>query len=107
MLNLVQRFYERGIIWIYRNGKNGRVYPSHALALLRGVGRWLRSHQSTEAESETGDGSKSPSKKEKMTPDEQSAQFMKTARELECDESGEAFERLMSSQALTHPKAPD
>ena len=53
-----------------------------------------KSPQNTDAESETGDGSKSPSKK-KMTPDEQSAQFIKTARELECDESEEAFEKVM------------
>lgn len=51
-----------------------------------------KSPQNTDVESETGDGSKSPSKAKKMTPEEQSAQFIKTARELECDESEEAFQ---------------
>ena len=51
--------------------------------------------QNTDAQSETGDGSKSPSKKEKMTPEEQSARFIETARELECDGSGVAFEKLI------------
>lgn len=49
-----------------------------------------KSPQNTGEKSETSDGSKSPSKK-KMTPKEQSAQFIKTARELECDESGNNF----------------
>ena len=43
-----------------------------------------KSPHNTDAESETGD-------EMKMTPEEQSAQFIKTARELECDESEEAF----------------
>ena len=47
-----------------------------------------------------GDGSKSPSKKKKMTSEEQSAQFIKTARELDCDESGEAFEKLVKATKL-------
>ena len=54
-----------------------------------------KSPQNTDAESETGDGSKSPSKKEKMTSEEQSARFIETARELECDESGKEFKALM------------
>ena len=54
-----------------------------------------KSPQNTDAESETGDGSKSLSKAKKMTPEEQSAQFIKTARELECDESEEAFDKAM------------
>ena len=54
-----------------------------------------KSPPNTGVESETTAGSKSQSKKEKMTPEEQSAQFIKTARELECDESGEAFKKLM------------
>jgi len=49
-----------------------------------------KSPQNTDPVSESGSGSKSKSKK-KMTPDEQSAQFIKTARELECDESESAF----------------
>ena len=53
-----------------------------------------KSPQNTGAESETTAGSKSQSKKKKMTPEEQSAQFIKTARELECDETGEAFENF-------------
>ena len=53
-----------------------------------------KSPQNTDAESETGDGSKSPLKK-KMTPEEQSAQFIKTARELECDESEDAFKQAL------------
>ena len=48
--------------------------------------------QNTGVESETTAGSKSQSKKKKMTPEEQSAQFIKTARELECDESPSSFE---------------
>ena len=56
-----------------------------------------KSPRNTDAESETGDGSKSPSKAKKMTPEEQSAQFIKTARELECDESGEAFSAIISN----------
>jgi len=51
--------------------------------------------QNTGEKSETTGGSKSPSKK-KMTPEEQSAQFIKTARELECDESSDAFEKVVS-----------
>ena len=34
---------------------------------------------------------KVPIEKKKMTPEEQSAQFIKTALELECDESEKAF----------------
>ncbi len=45
----------------------------------------------TNPDEETGDGLKSQSKKKKMTPEEQSAQFIKTARELECDETGSRF----------------
>ena len=54
-----------------------------------------KSPQNTGEKSETTDGSKSLSKK-KMTPKEQSAQFIKTARELECDESEEAFEQTFT-----------
>lgn len=39
---------------------------------------------------------KTKEKPKKMTPKEQSAQFIKTAQELECDESGEAFKGLIS-----------
>ena len=53
-----------------------------------------KSPQNTGEKSENSDGSKSPSKK-KMTPEEQSAQFIKTARELECDESGNNFARAI------------
>jgi hypothetical protein len=53
-----------------------------------------KSPQNTDAESETGNGSKSPSKK-KMTPEEQSARFIETARELECDESERSFEKIV------------
>lgn len=62
-----------------------------------------KSPQNTDVGKETGDGSKSPSKK-KMTPEEQSAQFIKTARELECDESGAAFEKSMKRVLREHPK---
>lgn len=34
-----------------------------------------------------------PKPKKKMTPREQSAQFIKTARELDSDESGDAFKK--------------
>lgn len=51
--------------------------------------------QNTKLDKEVGDGSKSQSKK-KMTPEEQSARFIETARELECDETGENFRRLMN-----------
>jgi len=50
-----------------------------------------KSPQNTSVESETTVGSKSPSKKKKMTPEEQSAQFIKTARELDCDEGNVDF----------------
>ena len=53
-----------------------------------------KSPPNTGVESETTAGSKSQSKK-KMTPEEQSAQFIKTARELECDESGLGFKGAM------------
>lgn len=51
--------------------------------------------QSTGPDKETTDGSKSLSKTKKMTPEEQSAQFIQTARELECDESLEGFEEAI------------
>ena len=53
-----------------------------------------KSPQNTGEKSETSDGSKSPSKK-KMTPKEQSAQFIKTARELECEDSEEKFANVI------------
>lgn len=56
-----------------------------------------KDHQNTDPDAKTGDGSASQSKK-KMTPEEQSAQFIKTARELECDESGKAFEALVKTK---------
>ena len=62
--------------------------------------------QNTGKESENGDGLKSPSKTKKMTPEEQSAQFIKTARELECDENEEAFEKVMKSVGLTQANKP-
>lgn len=49
-----------------------------------------KSRQNTSHDEKTGDGKESPSKK-KMTPEEQSARFIETARKLECDESGDAF----------------
>lgn len=52
--------------------------------------------QNTDAKNETGDGLKSQSKAKKMTHEEQSAQFIKTARELECDESEDAFRSSLS-----------
>ena len=55
-----------------------------------------KSPPNTGVESETTGGSKSQSKKKKMTPEEQSAQFIKTARELECDESEFAFKDAMN-----------
>ena len=58
-----------------------------------------KSPPNTGVESETTAGSKSQSKKKKMTPKEQSAQFIKTARELECDETGHAFERVFKKAA--------
>ena len=54
-----------------------------------------KSPQNTDPLDESGSGSKSKSKK-KLTPEEQSAQFIKTARELECDETGKAFKRTMN-----------
>ena len=53
-----------------------------------------KDHQNTDPDAKTGDGSASQSKK-KMTPEEQSARFIETARELECDEGQEAFNRTM------------
>lgn len=50
--------------------------------------------QNTKPDKETGGGSKSPSKK-KMTPEEQSARFIETARELECDETDSNFLHLI------------
>ena len=47
-----------------------------------------------------GDGSKSQSKKRKMTPEEQSARFIETARELECDENEVGFEKSLSTIVL-------
>ena len=57
-----------------------------------------KDHQNTDPDAKTGDGSASQSKK-KMTPEEQSARFIETARELECDESGEAFKKFLSNRA--------
>lgn len=53
-----------------------------------------KSPRNTETEKETGDGLKSLSN-QKMTPEQQSALFIKTARKLECDESGESFEKAI------------
>ena len=53
-----------------------------------------KDHQNTDPDAKTGDGSASQLKK-KMTPEEQSARFIKTARELECDERGVEFEKLI------------
>ena len=57
-----------------------------------------KSPPNTGVESETTAGSKSQYKK-KMTPEEQSARFIETARELQCDESGEAFKKFLSNRA--------
>ena len=54
-----------------------------------------KDHQNTDPDEKTGDGSASQSKK-KMTPEEQSARFIETARELGCDKSQSAFEKVMS-----------
>jgi len=51
-----------------------------------------KDHQNTDPDAKTGDGSASQSKKKKMTPDEQSARFIETARELECDEGEDGFQ---------------
>lgn len=56
-----------------------------------------KDHQNTKPDKELGDGSKSQSKKKKMTSEEQSARFIETARELECDETGKKFDRAMST----------
>lgn len=40
---------------------------------------------------------KSKEKRKKMTAKEQSAQFIRTARELEIDESGSKFERVFEA----------
>ena len=51
--------------------------------------------QNTDPAVKTGDGSASKSKK-KMTPEEQSAQFIKTARELGGSEVVSEFEQIVS-----------
>ena len=50
--------------------------------------------QNTDPDAKPGDGSASQSKK-KMTPEEQSARFIETARELECDETACALDKVM------------
>jgi hypothetical protein len=54
-----------------------------------------------------------PAKKRKMTPEEQHALFVKTARELGVDETGAEFERAFDkiisapdSSALLEPRGP-
>ena len=54
-----------------------------------------KDHQNTDPDVKTGDGSASLSKKKKMTPEEQSARFIETARELQTDKSAEAFQSAM------------
>jgi len=49
-----------------------------------------KNRQNTSQDEKTGDGKESPSKK-KMTPEQQSARFIESARDLECDESGKIF----------------
>ena len=63
-----------------------------------------KSPQDTDEANENGSGSKSQSKK-KMTPEEQSEQFIKTARELECDESEANFRRSLNR--VLAPQKPD
>jgi hypothetical protein len=49
-----------------------------------------------------------PAKKHTMTEEERSRRFVETARQLECDESGEAFERALEKILPTkqaHPKS--
>ena len=58
-----------------------------------------KDHQNTDPDAKTGDGSASQSKK-KMTPEEQSARFIETARELECDESGDDFKSAIKKLRL-------
>ena len=48
-----------------------------------------KSGPNTSQDEKTGDGKESPS--EKMTDEEQSARFIETARELECDERDSDF----------------
>lgn len=52
-----------------------------------------QSNQSKKVQPKTVKGGSS--KKKKMTDKEQSEQFIKTARELEVDESGEKFDRFL------------
>ncbi|GHA99108.1 hypothetical protein GCM10009069_22610 [Algimonas arctica] len=59
--------------------------------------------QNTSQVKNDGDGLKSQSK-EKMTPDEQSARFIETARELECDESGKKFKTALKLASKIKPK---
>jgi len=47
-----------------------------------------KNRQDTSQDEKTGDGKESPLKK---TNEAQSARFIETARELECDESEDAF----------------
>lgn len=61
-----------------------------------------KSPQNTDPLDKSGSGSKYKSKK-KMTSKEQSAQFIKTARELECDESGKTFSLIME-KVIRPPK---
>lgn len=44
---------------------------------------------------------KSKGSAEKLSPEEQSRRFIETAKELECDETGEAFERLFEKRPLS------
>jgi len=55
-----------------------------------------KNRQNTSQDEKTGDGKESLSKK-KMTPEQQSARFIETARDLECDESGRLFDKAMRS----------
>jgi len=52
-----------------------------------------KSGPNTSQDEKTGDGKEFPSKK--MTPEEQSARFIETARDLDCDDGKDAFEKAI------------
>jgi len=57
--------------------------------------------------SQSGKGTtrKSKGSAEKLSPEEQSRRFVETAKELECDETGEAFDKAMTKLKVdpAHP----
>lgn len=52
------------------------------------------------------EGPEKPPKKKKMTPEEQHALFVKTARELGVDETGQEFEEAFD-RVVTTKRRPD